>query len=1138
MTTIQRPNKDALIKVIDIYRDAMRPFLIHHLRQVPGKRVEEAIRQTLRDNQVNQFDQNLRSGRSIEESIDINDFPELVKYHWRDVFSEKFPEDRVIRNRLYEIKAIRDEASHPSASDLDEEKTRAHIYMVADVLSKIGRTEEKAEVEKIRDDLFFRPVADAAVHTEQPQATQGTFEEISIPRTSDLRPWRDVIRPNEDVTEGRFRQAEFAASLQRVYDGRARDNEYGNPVSFFNRTYITPGMRALLVNTVQRLNGTGGDPVIQTKTGFGGGKTHSLIALYHLVRHADILIDPPSGSDSSTSREISNILDEAGFTGHPSGLGEIAVLDGTHLSPTDQKKTDNGDPLNTLWGEMAYQLGGQSGYEIVGEAARTGIAPGQAQLDPLFEHVGPCVILIDELVAYCRNVTDPERTFTFLQALTQSVTASKDAALVVTLPEHDEEAGGEVGMQVLETLSRLFARIEAVWEPLAVNQAFEVVSRRLFGEVLNPTERDRTCEAFSRMYANNRRNYPQGCGEQVYLERMKACYPIHPEIFERLYSDWSTLTQFQRTRGVLRMMASCVSYLYRQNDSSPLIMPANLPIRDPAMNSEFERLLPGNWGPVISEADSDGGRTDRIDETERFARAGGAAKRTARTVFLGSAPGGALRGIDEHQIRLGTAQPGDRVASYNEALLEMCKELHYLYSSNERYYFHAEENLNKVAADRAIQFSDAEVDRYIIDLLNSDIRRNNRDVIVYANGGAVIPDNSQGVRLVILPPDKAINSRSSETNDAEAEAKRALLTTSNEGNRIHRNTVLFLAAKRDEARTLRQAVRNFLAWRSISQITNGDDRRITGLTGERANQANTGLRNADGAVRTALVSAYRWGLAPRQPDPQDATKIQFSELRTNVSDQGEIVNAAFNRFSEDEALVEKISPVALARILQERVWGNPTYGDHIDVNILWGMLTSYIYLPRLRDRAVLQGCIEEGVVAGTFGYARDYNSETGEYRGLRYEVPLHDPALGMVINENSGGVLVAPSRAAEEKQKEADRQAIETKDEDNPPVPGPYNVNRTNGDGTGGDDPPAPGPKTPLPRRLRASKTVQDDLSLDDFNKLRDSIVRVLRDGGGEVTLTITIEASNRDGFEDSVTIPVRDNSGHLGLDFDSFDLA
>ena len=113
MTTIARPNKDALIKVIDIYRDAMRPFLVRHMRQVRGKHIEEAIKQALRDNQINQFEQNLRNGRSVEESIDINDFPELIRAYWRDVFSAIFPGDRVVQNRLYEIKTIRDEASHP-----------------------------------------------------------------------------------------------------------------------------------------------------------------------------------------------------------------------------------------------------------------------------------------------------------------------------------------------------------------------------------------------------------------------------------------------------------------------------------------------------------------------------------------------------------------------------------------------------------------------------------------------------------------------------------------------------------------------------------------------------------------------------------------------------------------------------------------------------------------------------------------------------------------------------------------------------------------------------------------------------------------------------------------------------------------
>ena len=1132
MATTNRPNRDAISQAIDIYRDAMRPFLARHLRQVPGQRVEEAIRQALRGGQLAQFEENIRRGRSAEDSIDINDFPELIRNNWREVFSAQFPSDRVVQNRVNDIREIRNEVSHPISTDLDEEKTRAHMYMIADVLGRINCPDQKRAVEEIRDRLFAaaEPAPAPAVEPDGPSAQMLEGMEPPAARSGTLRPWRQVIRPNDDVTEGRFRQAEFAANLQQVYDGRARANEYGNPVSFFNRTYITPGMRALLVNTVRRLNASGGDPVIQTKTGFGGGKTHSLIALYHLVRHADILVDPPSGSDSSTSSEIRSILEEAGFSEHPSGLGEIAVLDGTHLSPTDQTRTETGDPRNTLWGEMAYQLGGQQGYDIVGDAARQGVAPGQAQLNALFENVGPCVILIDELVAYWRNAADSDSIFTFLQALTQSVSASEYVALVVTLPESQAQAGGERGLQALATSEELFGRIEAIWEPLAVNEAFEVVSRRLFGEVLDAAERDRTCEAFSRMYSGNRRNYPQGMGEPAYLERLKACYPIHPEVFDRLYSDWSSLAQFQRTRGVLRMMASCVSYLYRNNDLNPLIMPANLPLRDPSLASEFDRLLSGNWGPVLSEADSDGSRTDRIDETTRFAQVGGAAKRVARAVFLGSASGGALRGLDERQIRLGVAQPGDRAASYSEALQQMSGELYYLYHSNDRYYFHAEENLNKVATDRAGQFSDAEVDRHITGLLANDVRRGNREVIVLSDAETTIPDDGQMVRLVILPPDKFINSRSRENNEAKAEAERILSTNSNGGNRIWRNTLLFLAAKRDEITHLRQSVRGWLAWDSIISPREGDDRRIPGLSTERRRAAADGRAAADSAIRSALIAAYRWGLAPSQPDPQNAAQINFTEIRTNPGDEGEIVNAALTCFTEEEALVDKISAGSLARLLQDRVWNSASYRHHIAVDDLWGLLTSYVYMPRLRNRRVLQQCVEEGVIAGAFGYARDYNPDTGEYRGLRYEGPLEDPALGMVINENSGGLLVAPGRAAEEKLNELEREQQERPDGPDSPTPGGYTVHPTPDDPAG---PPGPTDQSPRPRRILASKTAQGDLSLDDFNNLRSEIIRNLRDGGGEVTVTITVEARKNDGFDERVISSVRENSGQLGLDFE-----
>ena len=177
--TLARPNRQAMMEVIDIYRDAMRPFLVHHLRRVPGKRLEEAIGQALGGNRYSQFEANRRMGNSIEESIDIGDFPELVNCFWSNVFSDVFMGDRAVLNWLYSIRNIRNEVAHPVSTDLDEEKTRAHIYMVADILGRINRPEEKKAVEAIRDEHFT-----ALIGEMQPQSS-------TIPKSP---------QPKEDVT--------------------------------------------------------------------------------------------------------------------------------------------------------------------------------------------------------------------------------------------------------------------------------------------------------------------------------------------------------------------------------------------------------------------------------------------------------------------------------------------------------------------------------------------------------------------------------------------------------------------------------------------------------------------------------------------------------------------------------------------------------------------------------------------------------------------------------------------------------------------------------------------------------------------------------------------------------------------------
>ena len=713
-------------------------------------------------------------------------------------------------------------------------------------------------------------------------------------------------------------------------------------------------------------------------------------------------------------------------------------------------------------------------------------------------------------MAYARNAGNAQdRILTFIQALTQAVRRNNNAALVVTLPESSVEAGSEAGMEALNRLEHLLGRIEAVWEPLETNEAFEVVRRRLFGNDIDEAERARTCEAFAAMYSRARNEYPREAGEQHYLERLQACYPIHPEVFDRLYLDWSSITQFQRTRGVLRMMANCISRLYLDNDASPLIMPANLTLSDTALANEFIRLLGSQWGPVLAEIDSNNSRTDNMDRaSQRFGEVGGAARRIARTIFLGSSGSRSIKGIDARQIRLGVVQPKHGVSVYNDALSQISGDLYYLYSNEGRYYFHAEENLNKVATDRAAALSKRDINDHIVQQLQEAVGRR-PDVIVCPADSGVVPD-ADAVRLVLLHPDASLPSRASENDDAEP-AVQDILQYCGNISRVRRNTLLFLAARKDENRDLNNRVKTFLAWHSI---VNGQ-RRIDNLSGDRLKQAQSNLRAAEAEVRTALVRAYRWAIAPVQDDPQ---KAEYRLAASQIDADGEIINNAFAKFIADEALVESISPSALATMLKQYVWSNPNYRDHISVDGLWDMMTSYLYMHRLRGRAVLQQCIEQGVPNGAFGYAESYAED--QYEGMRFNAPINGWSSN--VGERSLALLVNPEMAALVMEEQA---TPEEQPEEPPCVPAGTTQPSTPG------NQPAPPPTPHGPTRIVASKTIENDISLDDISLLREEIIRTLRDGGGTVTVTITIAADKADGFSAGTARAVRENSTQLGID-------
>lgn len=1130
MTTVSRPSREALDEALNIFRDAMRPFIVRHLRQVSGATVEEAIKRSLPDRKVVYFEQNLgNKDGNIAASIDVNDFPHLVQRNWRETFAAPFGNANTITPALWLIADGRNQTAHPGDSDLETEYVRTQLFHIADLLERINAPEQAGAVSKIRNNL-------TATATEAAQAPLVTAmpanqdEPTAQPKRTNgnLKPWREVIPPTRDVAEGAFQQAEFMADLQQVFDGRAEATIYGHPFNFFSQTYITPGLQILMVNTLRRLAGNGGDPVIQTKTGFGGGKTHSLIALLHLAQNYDALLNPPANSEHERiALEIRDIAETASVPSAGGAAAAVAVLDGAYLATSDAGVTENGEPLNTLWAVMAYQLGGQAAYDIIGNAAKQGTAPGGSQLDQLLEHVGPCLILMDELVAYARNATaeQRDRIYTFMQALTQSARRSRTTALVVTLPESSLETGGPTGDEALARLENILGRAEAVWEPLAVNEAFEVVRRRLFGQVIDTAERDRTCEAFVSMYGNSRREYPANVSEQRYLERMKACYPIHPEVFDRLYSDWSSIPRFQRTRGVLRMMSTCVSRLYRDQSASPLIMPGDLPLGDPQLASEFDQLLSGHWGPVLSEIDSDNGRTDLIDGTsQRFQEVGGAARRVARAIFLGSATSGATRGIDRRSIHLAAIRPNEGVPRYNEALERMVGDLYYLYHADDRYYFHAEENLNKVASDRKDALDPQLVDRKIVDELKSAVGRR-AEVIVCPEDTTAVPE-SDVVRLIVLSPSQSLTNRASEPNDAEP-ATLELLRHRGDAHRVNPNTLLFIAARKDEVRVLRDATRTWMAWQSINS---GDEdsgfQAIPNLTGERRRQVNGSLRAAETARRNALVRAYRWAMAPYQPDPQQSDAYTMKSWQTGTAAQdnpGDIITSALETFRKEEALLDALNPGTLEGMLQRYYWDDR---DHVQVKELWDALTQNVHMFRLSNRTVLEQCIIAGVAEGRFGYAEGHDGN--EYQGnLRFRESMDNVNLPLT------GLLVNPVMAELEQEKRIQATPDPPQKPDDPHITDPQPDDSDDDDGIA-----KPPTYTTRPRHVVARKIVESDAAMYDFNQLRDEIIRNLRNDGGDVTVEVIIRADKTDGFSESITRAVRENSAQLEFDFSESDHA
>lgn len=938
-----------------------------------------------------------------------------------------------------------------------------------------------------------------------------------------MKPWREVAVPHQDVLEGTFQQSEFAADITAVNTGKA-SREYQDAAAFFDRTFITEGMGLLLMQVAQRLAGRGGEPVVQLQTAFGGGKTHTMLAVYHLATRKCALSDLAG---------IPALVDRAGLMDVPQA--RVAVLDGTAHAPGQPWKRGS-QAIKTLWGEMAWQLGGAEAFALVAEADATGTSPGKDVLRELLERHAPSVVLIDELVAYIRQFPESQAisggsydsNLSFVQALTEAAKLVPRAIVLASLPESDLEAGSQRGVAALRALEKTFGRVQALWKPVATEEAFEIVRRRLFEPVRDEKAREGVCRAFADAYIAEGVKLPSETQDRRYYDRLLHAYPIHPEVFDRLYDDWTTIDGFQRTRGVLKLMAKVIFRLWKDDNKDLFIMPGSLPLHDGSTRNELTYYLPAGWDAVI-ERDIDGDRAETTSLENKEPRFGqvGAARRIARTVFLGSAPSSvaskvAVRGLDRARIILGCLQPGQPSSVYADALGRLADRLHYLNASGDkgqdstRFWFDTRANLRREMEDRKRRFDDrTEVRGKIAEALKKTVgNATSFDGVHIFTPHGDVPDDT-ALRLVVLPPETWY---AREENRLAFEAVLEIIGKHGAKPRYRSNRLLFLAPDHGALSRLIDATRVALAWGSI--VEDVKESRLT-IDNLQQKQAEKELKSAEDALPRIVRECYKWLLCPMQDAPTDHKPgIEAFALNTTGGSVGSEIERVC---ADNELVIATWSPIHLRTKLKELYWKDGQ--SAANAAGFFEDTLRYLYMPRLKARDVLAQAVRTGAASKDF-FGTAYGETNGKFEGFSF-------GGGNVVFDDTL-LLIEPQAA----------QAYEdaTRPEPTPAAPAvaitANGVGEAPGTYTGNGTSSSPGPETPAsappaakPRTFYGSAEVPPATAKMRLVQIAEEIVAVLTsDPNANVRLVVEISAEFPDGVGDGVRRAVSENARSLGL--------
>jgi hypothetical protein len=644
------------------------------------------------------------------------------------VFNAKYPHFKAFDPRLF--RDIRNETVHGADVVISDDEANLFYSQIRVLLLETGRIQK--------------------VERQQPAV---------IEAAGGLRSWKqNGVIPHDDILEGNLELATYAADLWGV----ARDDPHTLPVyreapQFFAQTYLTGALRRLLTDVLRVLGGGSGDRVLQLRTPFGGGKTHSLIALYHIAHsraelaHEEMLRDLPDPGECAVAAVQCEKFD---------------VLKGRH--------TPENLHIRTLWGEVAYQLGGEAGYAYVQESDEGYTAPGGETIITLLHDLGrPALILLDEVLNHVEaaqaveigNSTLGRQLMLFLKNLTEAVKDSHHAALVYSLQASASEAVG--ASTLLSDLDHLVSRVDAKREPVTGAEVVSVVQRRLFKNLGDQRAAQQTAAAYADFYRRMQQAAGLSPDEQHraaedadrLADRIMESYPFHPDLLDLMYHRWGSLPSYQRTRGALQFLA-CVIYDLWNNarDLQPLIGPGDVPLEhDATRNAFFTQVGERENYNAVLDADLTGmtarskGVDARIASDSPSLQLYRIGTRLATSAMLYSfgARDGEERGVSETELLKASVVPGLDRLSLTTALNDLRQQLLYLHYTGRRYRFETQPNLNKLIDEETKRFSSDDVLNRVRAAL-ADALRNAPGAVIWPDTSARINDRVPRLQIAYL----------------------------------------------------------------------------------------------------------------------------------------------------------------------------------------------------------------------------------------------------------------------------------------------------------------------------------------------------------------------------------------------------